>query len=106
MPQGTILGPILFLFYVNGMPNNISTASSLMYADDTSIYCSSNNTNLLQSKLQGALNSMSEWLTANRLVVNAQKSQFFKHFHLPAIELMTFSNQKSQVVNPMFLVLN
>ena len=47
-----------------------------MYADDTTLYCHGKDTTTVQESLQSALNDASEWLKANRLVVNADKSNF------------------------------
>ena len=53
VPQGTILGPILFLLYVNDFAQCLKQCKCIMYADDTTIYFGSDNLDLLQTTMQG-----------------------------------------------------
>ena len=76
VPQGTILGPVLFLIYINDF-NNINTLL-VKYADDSTILCHSKDSNQLETNVQSALSGASQWLQSNRLVVNPKKS--FNYF--------------------------
>ena len=70
VPQGSILGPLLFIIYINYLPNYIHFSNVLIFADDTKCYKHiSNNTdaNLLQSDLE----SLSKWSTDNDLIFNS-----------------------------------
>ena len=77
VPQGSVIGPILFLCYVNDIVNIAYSADVRMtlYADDTVIYCSSDNILELQTKLQSALNMVSNWCILNRINLNINKTK-------------------------------
>ena len=76
VPQGSVLGPILYLIYVNEAPNISNLFTTCLFADDTSIlFSDSNHENLVSSCNQG-LNKFYEWSCANRLSINAAKSKF------------------------------
>ena len=70
VPQGTVLGPILFLLYVN----DVDLGACNLYADDTLVYCSANNINELQECTQKCVTAIKEWYDNNRLVTNASQS--------------------------------
>jgi hypothetical protein len=74
VPQGTVLGPILFLLYVNDLANNVPYGIIVMYADDTSIICKGLTPQELKSNVENALKYVSKWFNDNRLVVNFNKS--------------------------------
>ena len=76
MPQGTILGPILFLIYVNDFSYCFTDSKCVIYADDTTIFFSSDKPNVLQQTIQNGLSKASKLLDTNRLVVNTSKSDF------------------------------
>ena len=73
--QGSILGPLLFLIYINDLPSVSPLFNIAMYADDTTLYCNLfNNTN--ENYLNSELHKISEWLASNKLPLNAQKTKF------------------------------
>ena len=76
VPQGTILGPILFLIYINDLPNCLSFSKPRMYADDTHITYAGSDLYLIQSSLSHDLKKLSKWLVSNRLTLNATKTEF------------------------------
>ena len=74
VPQGSILGPFLFLLYVNDLPQNVQNQNCNIFADDTIIYSVGSNAEDISSKLQGTLDTIMPWNVSNRLSINANKS--------------------------------
>ena len=75
VPQGTILGPILYLIFVNDIIDILDNLiNCIMYADDSSLYCTGNDISEVRSNLQLGLNVASEWFHNNRLLINSLKS--------------------------------
>ena len=76
VPQGSILGPLLFLIYVNNLPNCPLASDIVLYADDTVLYYSSENLTDLQRHLNADLETVSEWFSRNLLTLNLSKCNF------------------------------
>ena len=76
VPQGSILGPVLFSLYINDLPSCINFSNVIMYADDTVIFVSSTQLMEVELKLNMELASLSEWLCGNKLLLNLKKTEF------------------------------
>ena len=74
VPQGSVLGPILFLIYVNDINMHVDLGACNLYPDDTLVYCSANNINELQECTQTCVTAIKDWYDNNHLVMNASKS--------------------------------
>ena len=72
--QGTILGPLLFIFYINDITSVIHTLKINMYADDYILYTSGNDWNRMLQKIQPEIDNVQLWCTTNRLKINETKS--------------------------------
>ena len=70
VPQGSILGPILFLVYVNEFSQNIGNQNCNIFADDAMIYSFGYDIKETEANLQSALDSLAPWYRANRLNTN------------------------------------
>ena len=74
VPQGSVLGPLLFLLFINDLPKCLKHTSSNIYADDTAIYTCGNNLNEVRDQLQRDIENISRWFAENKLTVNSTKS--------------------------------
>ena len=75
VPQGSLLGPLLFSIFVNDMPNNTHCCDLALYADDTCLFTSSKDPREITRKLNEDLLSLSNWLKDNKLMVNPKKCE-------------------------------
>ena len=76
VPQGSNLGPLLFLIYINDLPNCLDRASPRMFADDTNISIAANSVTELEQIINSELKNLHQWLLANRLSLNVAKTEF------------------------------
>jgi len=74
VPQGSILGPLLFLLYINDLLSHINEVKLVLYADDTNILVTGKNEKELYSKILVVTKQLDGWLCKNDLVVNTIKT--------------------------------
>ena len=70
VPQGSILGPLLFLIYINDLPQALSETASNLYADDTCIYYQHKNVQEIEAILNKEFSSLCEWFIDNKLSIH------------------------------------
>ena len=76
VPQGSVLGPLLFLIYINDMANKCPLGNIRLFADDTNIFLSHSNIVELYKNAQLVLTYLFKWFKDNKLTVNSSKSNF------------------------------
>ena len=76
VPQGSVLGPLLFILYTNDLPNTLTVSKSILFADDTTIYYSHSNLNTLYTYLNKDLQILNDWFKTNKLSLNVSKTQY------------------------------
>ncbi len=73
VPQGSILGPLLFTLYVNDLPEHLTDGFISLYADDTALCASDDNPESLQLRLSNLMQTVSNWYLRNKLSINTDK---------------------------------
>ena len=89
VPQRSIIGPLLFLIYINDLPNCLNVGTPRMYADDTNVTFSTVTIPDLESQINSDLKYIDRWLKPNKLSLNIAKTEF----------MVTSSRQKLQSLN-------
>ena len=95
VPQGSILGPLLFLLYINDLQDKLSHPNVYLYADDTVIYSTNEDLRLAHYRVQTELNHVLSWCEQNQLTINTKKTKamvfgtnnMIKRAHQPPIIL-------------------
>ena len=76
VPQGSVLRPLLFILYTNDLPHSIEHSKTILFADDTTIYATGNNSADPFEKVNEDLSHLTDWFRANQLSVNVSKTKY------------------------------
>ena len=96
VPQGSILGPLLFLLFINDLPLYTKPIHTDMYADDTTLYAIGISQEEIERNLQLALLNLSKWCIANGMVINTAKTKL----------MLITTHQRRTILNTNDLILS
>ena len=88
VPQGSILGPLLFLIYINDLANICKHTMPIFFADDSNLFINGKDASKIELELNEELSNIASWLKINKLSLNVDKTQF-----------MIFSRKQNQIEN-------
>uniref|UniRef100_A0A672FS48 Reverse transcriptase domain-containing protein n=1 Tax=Salarias fasciatus TaxID=181472 RepID=A0A672FS48_SALFA len=86
VPQGSVLGPKLFIMYINDIGKVSDILSPVVFADDTNIFCTGDDLQQMMDIVSQELSKLKSWFNRNKLSLNSEKTKF-----------MLFGNQKNNI---------
>ena len=89
--QGTILGPLIFIFYINDIIRSIGTIKINMCADDCILFCSGNDWNIMKDNIQSSLENVNRWCHRNKLKLSNLKLKVLLFGSIPKLKAVDYS---------------
>ena len=77
VPQGSILGPLFFLIFVNKLNSSTKVLDPVLFADDTNLFCSGNNIGALFETANQELSQINDWFLANKLSMHVENNKIY-----------------------------
>ncbi|CAB4010237.1 RNA-directed DNA polymerase from mobile element jockey-like, partial [Paramuricea clavata] len=96
VPQGSILGPLFFLLYINDLPQCLSKTKPRLFADDTNLTAAGESINDVEAAMNSDLENFRKWLIANKLSLNVAKTEFILIGSKPMIT--SISNKQPNII--------
>ena len=83
VPQGSILGPIFFLIFINNLPSYVGRSKPFLFADDSTLISSGADLHELSISLKADISSVSCWTNHNKMSLNSKKTKITKIYSQP-----------------------
>ena len=106
VPQGSILGPLLFLLFINDLPLYTDKVATDLYADDTTLYTTAKSIQEIKKNLQQSLISLHKWCKDNGMVLSREKTKVMlittkqRRIHLNIEELsLNYNDEQLNVIS-------
>ena len=111
VPQGSVLGPLLFLVYINDLPLHVEKSKLDLFADDVTLHSSSADMNVIENHLNCDIEKIDEWCLQNRMKINENKtkcmlmgtSKKISKLHNKELNIVVNGNQLNNVENEKLL---
>ncbi len=87
VPQGSVLGPLLFLVYINDIGNAVAYQKVKLFADDTNLFVFGDNASTVETDTNACLSALSNWFLCNKLSLNLSKTCYMIFSNKPCVDL-------------------